>query len=107
MYTEEHGSEKNNYTFPFLESIIAIGFVVLNWANIIFILAISGTARNAPIIPHIPDQNISATMMINELKLSLSHIIFGSMTFPEINWGINRHAKRINGARLVSNCTKL
>lgn len=70
-------------------------------------VAISGTARNAHIIHHIPAQKISAIIITNEDRLSLSHIIFGSMIFPEINWGIKRHASKIKDIRTVSNCTKL
>ena len=70
-------------------------------------LAIKGTAKNAPIIPHIPDQNMSATSMTNQLKFNLSHIILGSIIFPDINCGTKRHTSKINGVKLLSNWTKL
>jgi len=71
------------------------------------IAAISGTARNAPINPHILDQNISASSMTKELRFSLFPIIFGSIIFPEINCGIKRHARRKNEEKELSNTAKL
>ena len=86
---------------------MAIGLVLLNLASTIFMAAISGTARNAPISPHILDQKIRAKSIINELRLSLFHIIFGSIIFPEINCGIKRQASRRNEAKELSNTAKL
>lgn len=86
---------------------IAIDFVALNRASTILMLAMSGTARNAPAIHQILDQNIRAIRITKELKLSLSHITFGSIIFPEINWGIKRHARRIIEVTQLSNWTKL
>lgn len=73
------------YTFPFLESSIDTHFVVSNLAHTIFIIAISGTARNAPTSHHILDQNTRAISIIKLLRLSLFPIIFGSKTFHDIN----------------------
>lgn len=71
------------------------------------ILAINGTARNAPTTHHIPDQKISAIIITNELRFSLFPIIFGSIIFPEINCGINKQASKIKETKVLSNCTKL
>jgi hypothetical protein len=71
------------------------------------ILAINGTARNAQTIHHIPDQNIRDIIITKELRLSLFPITLGSIIFPEINCGINKHASNIKDKRLLSNWTKL
>jgi hypothetical protein len=67
----------------------------------------SGTARNAPTIPHILDQKISESNITNQLRLRRFPIILGSKIFPEINCGINKHTKRITDIRPVSNTVKL
>lgn len=78
-----------------MEKNIAIAFVDSNLDNIIFIVAIIGVAKNAPIIPQKAHQKSNAIISINQLKFSLSHIIFGSTKFPVTNCGILRH-KSIN-----------
>lgn len=103
---ENSMERRSNYTFPFLERSIANGFVDENCASTILILAISGTARNAQATHQILDQNMRAMIMIKELRLSLSHITLGSMTFHEINCGIKRHASNIIEVTPLSNCTK-
>ncbi len=96
-----------NYTSPSWERITEIGFVSWNRANIILRLAMSGTAKNAPAIHQILDQNISEIRIIKPLKLSLFHISFGSIIFQVINCGIKRQARKAKDNHTVSNSTKL
>jgi hypothetical protein len=70
-------------------------------------VAISGTAKNAPASHHILDQNIRANSIIKLLRLSRFHIIFGSKIFPDINCGINKQANNTKEVTLESNTAKL
>jgi len=72
-----------------------------------FIIAISGTARNAPTNHHILDQKTKASNITKLLRFNLFPIIFGSNIFPEINCGTNIHTRRTKGVKLESKTVKL
>ena len=95
-----------DYSFQFLESRIAIGFVKSNFDRTIIATAIIGTVRKAPIDHHILDQKIREIIITVELILSLSHIILGSRKFPEIIWGMSIQIANRNDIEVASNWTK-
>lgn len=79
--------------------------MVSNFEKMMVIVARIGVARNAPRSPQNIDQKRSAMIRKNELRLSFSPIIFGSMIFPEINCGILRTRSIKNERGTLQNVT--
>ena len=66
-------------------SIFAIGFVVLNCSNEIFIIAVNGAANSIPVTPHSIHQKINAKIMVTGCNPNAFPNNLGSNSIESIN----------------------
>src|SRR5262249_22447877 len=83
----------------------AIGRVPANSESTMVIVAVIGTARKAPAMPHSADQTVRLTRIANGLRLSLLPNTRGSMMLPITNWTIESRSTSASIWSVLPYCT--